>query len=162
MRALMIATLMSLVACSPQAATEPAQASSSAAQPGVHPESGLQVIPLTVDSANGRHTFQVEVAATPAEQAQGLMFRRQLGPDEGMIFPREDNPRIASFWMKNTVLPLDLIFIGPDRKIINIAANAEPYSEDPILSDAPAANVLELIGGRAAELGLAPGDSVEW
>ena len=69
---------------------------------------------------------------------------------------------MASFWMKNTVLPLDLIFIGPDRRIINIAADAVPYSEDPIESEAPAGAVLELNAGRAAELGLSPGDRVEW
>ena len=165
MRSLLAATaiLLASAACSPQATGEPAPAASSESMAAAtHPESGLRVIPLTVESASGTHEFRVEVAETARQQAQGLMFRRSMGPDEGMIFPREDAPRMASFWMKNTVLPLDLIFIGPDRRIINIAADAVPYSEDPIESEAPAGAVLELNAGRAAELGLAPGDRVEW
>lgn len=150
-----------LAACSPSGATESAPAS--AAAPQVHPESGLAVIPLTVTSADGtRHEFRVEVAASEAEQARGLMFRTEMGPDEGMIFPREDNPRPSSFWMRNTVIPLDIIFIGPDRRILNVAADAVPYSETPIPSAGAAGAVLELNGGRAAELGIKAGDKVEW
>lgn len=127
----------------------------------MHPVSGLQVIPLTI-SANGRsHAFRVEVAKSLEEQARGLMFRTQMGADEGMLFPY-DPPRVLSFWMKNTVIPLDLVFIGPDRRVINIAANATPYSEDPITSDAPGVAVLELNGGRAAQLGIVPGAVVDW
>jgi uncharacterized membrane protein (UPF0127 family) len=84
-----------------------------------------------------------------------------MGPDEGMLFPM-DPPRKASFWMRNTVIPLDIIFVGPDRRIINIAADAVPYSEENLHSDSPAAAVLELNGGRVAELGIEPGDKVEW
>ena len=78
-----------------------------------------------------------------------------------MIFPM-DPPRQATFWMKNTVLSLDLVFIGPDRRILNIAARAVPYSLDVLPSAGPAAAVLELNAGRAAELGIAPGDKVDW
>lgn len=145
-------------ACSPQAA-QPAPAP--AEQQAVHPVSGLEVIPLTVTSGEATHSFRVEVARTEAEQAQGLMFRREMGADEGMLFPREQ-PRMASFWMKNTVIPLDIIFIGADRRIINIAANTVPYSTDMVPSEAPALAILELNGGRAAELGIEPGALVEW
>ncbi|OYX47843.1 MAG: hypothetical protein B7Y87_00665 [Sphingomonadales bacterium 32-64-22] len=151
---------LALAACSPSGATESAP---SAAAPQIHPESGLAVIPLTVTTADGKqHEFRVEVAATGAEQARGLMFRTEMGTDEGMIFPREDDPRESSFWMRNTVIPLDIIFIGPDRRILNVAANAVPYSEAPVPSAGAAGAVLELNGGRAAELGIKAGDKVEW
>jgi uncharacterized membrane protein (UPF0127 family) len=148
-----------LFACSPQAAE---RAPVSVAQElAPHPVSGLRMIPLSV-TANGRtHQFRVELAESGQDQARGLMFRTEMGADEGMLFPY-DPPRVLSFWMRNTVIPLDLIFIGPDRRVINVAANATPYSEDQIWSDAPAIAVLELNGGRAAELGIGPGASVSW
>ncbi|MBC7160224.1 MAG: DUF192 domain-containing protein [Porphyrobacter sp.] len=148
-------------ACSPQAAESTAQRASAPAAASVHPQSGLEVIPLTVTAGGRSHAFRVEVARSPQDQARGLMFRTALGPDEGMLFPY-DPPRIASFWMRNTVIPLDLIFIGPDHRVINVAANAVPYSEESIRSDAPAIAVLELNGGRAAELGIGPGAEVRW
>ena len=150
--------LLVLPACSPQSAdASPAPA----AQASVHPVSGLQVIPLTVTSLGKKHSFRVEMARTPEEQARGLMFRTEMGPDEGMLFPY-DPPRVLSFWMKNTVLSLDLIFIGPDRRVINVAANAVPYSEASILSEAPGIAVLELNAGRAAELNIVAGAAVDW
>ena len=158
-RTILFAALAALAACSPMAADAGQQASSSA--PARHSESGLEVVPLTIVSANGRHAFRVEVARTSAEQAKGLMFRTAMGANEGMIFPMEPT-RDASFWMKNTVIPLDLVFIGPDRRIESIAANAVPYSLSPIPSKGNVSAVLELNGGRAAQLGLAPGDRVEW
>ncbi|HYD25317.1 MAG TPA: DUF192 domain-containing protein [Croceibacterium sp.] len=159
MRALLWSLLLVLPACSPQAAERsPAPAG---AEASVHPVSGLPVIPLTVTTQGRTHTFRVELARSDAEQAQGLMFRTAMGPDEGMLFPY-DPPRVLSFWMKNTVLSLDLIFIGPDRRVINVAANAVPYSEAPILSDAPAIATLELNAGRAKELGIVAGSRVDW
>ena len=159
MRLLLLPLLLVLPACSPQAAEgSPAPAEQ---QASVHPESGLEVIPLTITSLGKTHTFRVEVARTPQEQAQGLMFRTAMGPDEGMLFPY-DPPRVLSFWMKNTVLSLDLVFIGPDKRVINVAANAVPYSEASILSDAPAIATLELNAGRAAELGIVAGAQVDW
>ena len=153
-----------LVACSPQtqagAASEPTE-SAPAPAASVHPVSGLAVIPLTVTSGDERIAFSVEVADTPEAQARGLMFRTDLGDNEGMIFPY-DGTRAQSFWMKNTSLPLDIIYIGPDRRISNIAAETEPYSLDPVYSVGPVLGVLELRGGRAAELGIEPGDLVEW
>jgi uncharacterized membrane protein (UPF0127 family) len=163
-RALLLAAGLSLAACSTQAATEtPAAAASQA--PGVHPESGLEVIDLTVTSARagagGPHRFRVEVAATPQQQQRGLMFRTAMGANEGMIFPFPQ-ARIASFWMRNTVIGLDIIFIGPDNRVLNVAANAVPYSEESIPAAGPTKAVLELNAGRAAELGIAAGDLVAW
>jgi uncharacterized membrane protein (UPF0127 family) len=157
MRHLLFAILASaLAACSP--ATGGAAPTAAKA---VHPESGLAVIPLTVTSASGTHQFTVEIASSSVEQAKGLMFRTELGPDEGMIFPMNP-PRDASFWMKNTVISLDLIFVGPDGRISNIAANAVPYDLNPLSSIGPVKGVLEIPGGRAAQLGIAAGDKVAW
>jgi uncharacterized membrane protein (UPF0127 family) len=158
--ALSLPLLLALPACSPQAA-EPSP--TPAAQPSVHPVSGLEVIPLSVTQADGgqAHAFRVEVARSPQEQARGLMFRTEMGPDEGMLFPY-DQPRILSFWMKNTVLSLDIVFIGPDHRVINVADHAVPYSEAPLTSDAPAIAVLELNAGRAEALGIAGGAKVDW
>ena len=122
---------------------------------------GLEQIPLTISSRGRNHRFVVEVAATPEEQAYGLMNRSSLAPDRGMIFPM-DPPRDARFWMKNTLIPLDIIFIRPDGTIANIAANTVPMSLDPVPSEGPVKAVLEIAGGRAAELGIAPGDTVNW
>jgi uncharacterized membrane protein (UPF0127 family) len=158
-RAIVYAVLAALAACSPMSADAGQKASTQA--PARHPVSGLEVIPLTIASTSGRHAFRVEAARTGAEQEKGLMFRTAMGADEGMIFPMEPT-RPASFWMKNTVIPLDLVFIGPDRRIESIAANAVPYSLTPINSKGPVSAVLELNGGRAARLGLAAGDRVSW
>ena len=126
-----------------------------------HPVSGLQVIDRAVISEDARHAFRVELADTPEAQRRGLMFRTEIGADEGMLFP-SDVPDIRSFWMKNTPLSLDIIFVGVDGRIINIAANTEPYSLDSVYSEGIAGAVLELRGGRAAELGIVPGDKVEY
>ena len=136
-----------------------------AGEPGaaqvIHAESALAVIPLTITHAGQQHRFKVELAKSAFEQAKGLMFRTQLGADEGMLFPLEP-PRPASFWMRNTVIPLDLLFIAPDNRIANIAANAKPYDESQLASVGPVKAVLELPGGRAAALGIAAGDTVTW
>ena len=158
-RAVLYATLAALAACSPMSADAGQKATASA--PARHPESGLAVVPLTIVSGKTRHAFRIEVARSGEEQAKGLMFRTALAPNEGMIFPMEP-ARQASFWMKNTVISLDLVFIGPDKRIESIAANAVPYSLSPINSRGQVAAVLELNGGRAAQLGLAAGDRVEW
>lgn len=150
---------IALAACSPNSGE--AGATSTQAAPSVHPVSGLQVIPLKVVHNGKTFAFRVELARTVQEQAKGLMFRTELGPDEGMLFPH-DPPRGASFWMRNTVIPLDLIFVGTDGRITNIAANAIPYDESPLQSVGLAKAVLELRGGRAAELGIVAGDRVEW
>ena len=122
---------------------------------------GLEQVALSVTSSNGKHRFIVEVARTPDEQAQGLMFRNSVPPDRGMIFPY-DPPVQVSFWMKNTLVPLDILFIGPDGTIGRIAANTTPMSLDPVPSIDPVSAVLEIAGGRAAELGIREGDKVDW
>lgn len=158
-----IVALLAATACSAQQSAEPAPAPGvEAAGAPLHPVSGLEVIPLTVTTIGGeRHEFRVEVARTPREQAQGLMFRTEMGADEGMLFPR-DPPTPAGFWMKNTVLSLDLVFIGADGRVLNVEADAVPYSEETLLSDGAAAAVLELNAGRAKQLGIGPGARVEW
>lgn len=156
---LIAAVILALSACSPNA-SEAAPGSTQAA-PSVHPVSGLTVIPLTVTSGDKVHVFRVEVARTAQQQARGLMFRTAMGANEGMLFPM-DPPRGASFWMRNTVISLDLIFVGVDGRISNIAANAIPYDESPLRSAGLVTAVLELNGGRAAELGLKAGDKVNW
>lgn len=160
MRVTILALAAVLTACSPGAGGA-APASTQTAAAARHPLSGLPVIPLTITRGERKLTFKVEVAKTRDEQAQGLMFRQAMGADEGMIFPM-DPPRGASFWMHNTVLPLDLIFIGPDGRISNIAADARPYDETPLNSVGLVKGVLELNAGRAAALGIVPGDKVEW
>jgi len=161
-RFLGIGIAAAMAACSPQAATEAAGQAEQTAAAAVHPVSGLEIIPLTVTSGETVHRFKAELADTPAAQSRGLMFRTELGPDEAMIFPRRERPSPASFWMKNTPLPLDIIFIGPDSRITNIAAMTTPYSLDSVPSTGDVIGVLELIGGRAAELGIKPGDKVDW
>lgn len=152
------ACLLALAACSPQ--TAGGAQSTASDKSSVHPVSGLPVVGLSVTHAGKRHKFRVEVARSDAEQQRGLMFRTEMAADEGMIFPYSPPQRVA-FWMKNTVIPLDIIYIGPDRRILNIAL-AQPYDRRPLPSSGPVALVLEINGGRAAELGLVPGDKVDW
>lgn len=120
-----------------------------------------RLLPLTIDTAHGSRHFRVEVARTPAEQERGLMFRKSLPPQGGMLFPL-GAPRVATFWMKNTVLSLDLIFIRADGTIARIAERAVPYSTALIDSDEPVTAVLEIVGGGAARAGIAAGDRVRW
>ncbi|WP_237831434.1 DUF192 domain-containing protein [Sandaracinobacteroides sayramensis] len=101
------------------------------------------------------------MAATAAQQAHGMMFRTKMAPETGMLFPMSP-PREAGFWMENTLIPLDLVFIGADRKVRNIAAEAVPHSRATLSSIGPVAAVLELKGGEAARIGLKPGDKVDW
>jgi uncharacterized membrane protein (UPF0127 family) len=117
-------------------------------------------VPLTIHSDRGDHRFTVEVAQTPAEQEAGLMFRRSLAGDRGMIFPY-DPPQDVAFWMKNTLIPLDMVFIRADGTIARIAT-AKPLDETPVPAGEPVAAVLELRGGRASELDIREGDRVRW
>ncbi len=123
-------------------------------------------IPVKI-AANGRtQVFRAELARTKEEQAKGLMFRTNLAPDFAMLFapyPAEGGgPREASFWMKNTPSPLDIIYIRADGTIARIAENTVPFSEAPVFSGEPVAAVLEVRGGRTAELGIGEGDAVSW
>jgi len=122
---------------------------------------GLMQVPLTIWSGGRTHRFVVEVARTPEQQATGMMNRQSVAPDRGMLFPYSP-PQPVAFWMKNTLIPLDMIFIGEDGRISRIAENAVPMSLNVVPSVEPVVAVLELGGGRAAALGLKPGDRVEW
>ncbi|WP_297511877.1 DUF192 domain-containing protein [uncultured Caulobacter sp.] len=114
---------------------------------------------VEIVTGRGRARFQVEIAATLAEQKRGLMFRKALAPDRGMLFVYK-RPQPAAYWMKNTLIPLDIIFIQPDGKILSIARNARPHDETPLASGGLVLGVLEIAGGRAAQLGVLPGDRV--
>ncbi|HEX5453221.1 MAG TPA: DUF192 domain-containing protein [Stellaceae bacterium] len=115
--------------------------------------------PLTIDSASGPHRFTVEVATTPAQMEQGLMFRLHLAPDAGMIFDFK-HPTDAEMWMKNTLIPLDMLFVDAKGRIVNIHQRAVPQSTEAIGAAAPVRAVIELNGGTAARLGIRPGDRV--
>lgn len=126
------------------------------------PQSGLKIIPLGIRTSDGKqHAYKVELAASPEQQAHGMMFRTKMAPQTGMLFPMQP-PRSASFWMRNTLIPLDLVFIGTNGKVRNIIAGAVPKSEVPLNSVGPVAAVLELASGEAERIGLRPGDSVSW
>jgi uncharacterized protein len=120
----------------------------------------LQQVPLTIHSANGDHHFTVEVAATAAQEERGMMFRRQVPANSGMIFLFSPAREVA-FWMENTLVPLDIIFIRADGTIARIT-NAQPLDQTPLPSGEPIATVLEIAGGRAVELGIREGDKVSW
>ena len=111
-------------------------------------------------TANGKnHVFDVEIARTPAEQAYGLMNRKSMGMNYGMLFLFQTEGE-RSFWMRNTLIPLDMIFIREDGTIHSIHESAIPHDLTPVLSQGPALAVLEINGGRAAALGIKPGDRV--
>jgi len=115
---------------------------------------------LTIESASGgKFRFDIELAETMAQQAQGLMYREAMPADAGMLFIY-DSVRPASFWMKNTLIPLDMLFIGPDGRIVNIHERAVPQSLDSVNSAGPVKAILELNGGMSARLGIRPGDLV--
>ena len=119
------------------------------------------IIPLTIEMAGKTHRFNVEVARTREEQEQGLMLRMGLPADGGMLFPFP-TPRLASFWMKNTLIPLDMIFVRADGTIDRIAENTIPESLEPVVSGGEVSAVLELAGGTAAKLGIDESARVTW
>jgi len=114
---------------------------------------------LQIVTASGTHDFQVEIARDEESRARGLMNRRFLPADRGMLFEFDREAPVA-FWMKNTYIPLDMIFISPKGVVTNVAANAEPLSERAIPSGSACVAVLELNGGAAAAIGLKVGDTV--
>jgi hypothetical protein len=124
-------------------------------------EAGLKVIPVTVTQNGKAHVFSAELAATPEQQQQGLMYRKALAPDAAMLFPFPQ-PKYASFWMKNTLIPLDIVFVRSDGTIDRIAENTVPLSEIPVASGGEVAAVLELEGGTAERLGIDEGATVTW
>jgi len=114
---------------------------------------------LEIASKTGVHSFTVELADTEAEREKGLMFRKELPEGHGMLFDFHTDQEV-SFWMKNTYIPLDMIFIRGDGHILRIAANTQPMSTRIIPSGGPVRAVLEVAGGTAEKLGIEPGDTV--
>jgi len=114
---------------------------------------------LTIVTAGGPHKFAVEVATTPAQMEQGLMFRRSLAADGGMLFDY-GQPSMAAMWMKNTLIPLDMLFVNEQGRIVNIRERAVPGSLETIPAAAPVRAVVELNGGTVARLGIRPGDRI--
>lgn len=128
---------------------------------GCNAGAGDNRIPLTITHNGKAHNFRVEVARTQEEQARGLMERTSLPEDGGMLFPFEA-PKIASFWMEKTLIPLDMIFVRKDGSIDRIAENTIPNSREPVVSGGEVSAVLELAGGTAARLGLDESATVTW
>jgi uncharacterized protein len=112
---------------------------------------------LTIQRAAGRDLFHIWIATTPAQHEQGLMWVRQLAPDQGMLFLL-DSPRPMTMWMKNTYVPLDMVFADESGRILGIARNATPLSTALITSPGNVAAVLEILAGESARRGIAVGD----
>jgi uncharacterized membrane protein (UPF0127 family) len=129
-----------------------------AAVPGLGQAQTLE--PVTVVTASGRHVFQAEVMRTPDERARGLMFRRFLPADRGMLFDFQRVEPVA-MWMQNTYIPLDMVFIRADGTVARIAKRTEPLSTRTIPSGEPVLGVLEVNAGVAERIGLKAGDRVE-
>lgn len=144
------AVLMAVVVAGPVAA-----APSAAPCPNL----GLKTVPAVLNTAKGRFRYDLEVAKTADEQACGLMFRKSMKRTGGMWFPFEA-PRSATFWMENTPLSLDLIFVGPDKRVISVTSNAKPMSRMMIDSQGLASGVIELNAGEAVRVGVRVGDKV--
>lgn len=122
------------------------------------PNMGLRIAKVAFETAKGRFTYKVEVAATQDEQACGMMFREKMPRDTGMSFPMTP-PRPTGFWMENTALPLDIIFVSPAGRVLNVR-RGQPYSRDVLNSAGSTAEVIELAAGEADRIGLKPGDRV--
>ena len=150
-----------LAACSPVEATQEAPPSPAVEQSGeVPPISGLELGEVTIVTADREIPFVTEFAITDQAQARGMMFRESIEDNEAMIFPSA-TPELRSFWMKNTPISLDIIFIDAERRIANIET-AVPYSLASVQSKGEVIAVFEIRGGLAAELGIKPGDAVQW
>lgn len=150
-----------LLSCSPP--LSPDRPASASQDTGENTEEFLgQVLPIEAQALLGGEVIALEVARTPAQQALGLMYRTQLPDSRGMLFPLAE-PRVPRFWMKNVKIPLDMIFLR-DGEIRAIAANVPPCTSNPCPTYGPDEvidQVIELAGGRAAQLGLEVGDRVE-
>jgi uncharacterized membrane protein (UPF0127 family) len=116
--------------------------------------------PLILHTSTGEHAFNVEVVDTNESRAKGLMYRTSLDDNAGMLFDFKEN-RPVSFWMMNTFIPLDMIFIRPDGTVANVHVNARPHDQTSIPSEGPVTFVLEIPGGRSVEIGLKAGDRAE-
>lgn len=124
------------------------------------PQPTLPQSDLVIQTAKGPQRFRVELADNDQSRARGMMFRTSMAPDAGMLFDFKQE-QMASFWMRNTLLPLDMLFIRADGTILNIHQRAIPRDETGINSAGPVRAVLEVNGGTASRLGIKPGDKVE-
>jgi uncharacterized membrane protein (UPF0127 family) len=115
---------------------------------------------LTVSGGGGTHQFSIWVANTPAREEQGLMFVRELPADQGMVFS-EPQPKVWNMWMKNTYIPLDMLFVGADGHVVKIA-HAIPHDESTVSSDVPVTGIIELQGGISDSLHIKVGDLAKW
>ncbi|NQW11501.1 MAG: DUF192 domain-containing protein [Alphaproteobacteria bacterium] len=123
--------------------------------------SAQERVPLVIETAAGaRHAFQVEIADDDQERAQGLMYRETMAPEEGMLFVF-DRPRRITMWMQNTPLPLDMLFLDRDGRVVDLYERAVPFSTDTIAARRRAKFVLEVVGGTVDRLGIARGDRVK-
>ncbi len=123
------------------------------------PQTSLPTTKVVIDTQKGPVAFNVEVASDGASLEKGLMYRTKLAEDAGMLFDFR-KPTLAVFWMKNTPLSLDILFIRADGVVSTIAADAVPYSEDKIPASEPVRAALEINGGQATAKGIRPGDKV--
>ena len=128
--------------------------------PGADSFPSLPQAEVEIATASGSHRFRVWIAADDRSRTRGLMFVRELAADRGMLFLFR-TPQPAAFWMKDTYIPLDLVFIDPTGHVLNIGRDARPFSLAPIESDGPVIAVLEVRAGTAARIGLAPGDRIQ-
>jgi uncharacterized membrane protein (UPF0127 family) len=115
---------------------------------------------LVIHTESGDYPFSIEVVDTPESRAQGLMYREKLDANAGMLFDFKQE-QMTAFWMQNTLIPLDMIFIAPDGEVKTVHVNARPLDRTSISSQVPVQFVLEIPGGRSLEIGLKPGDRIE-
>ncbi len=144
----------------PAAEAAPAAPAAASAGPATSPDPvTIPLRELVLVTGTGVHRFTIEIADDPVERARGLMFRTEMAADHGMLFDfGAEGPR--SFWMRNTPLPLDIIFVAADGTVVSIARNTTPYSEASIPSEGDARFVFEVNAGIADRIGLAPGDTL--
>jgi uncharacterized membrane protein (UPF0127 family) len=156
-RRALIAAALALIAATAASAAQPAAAAGTctAGQPVLQPLQSLMLV-----TEKGRFAFKVEDADTFERRETGLMCRTALAPNRGMLFDFRQPSEDVAFWMKNTLIPLDIVFIRPDGRVLSIARNARPLDETPLPAGGEVRGVLEIAGGRAAQIGLMPGDKV--
>ncbi len=123
------------------------------------PQAALRLEPLEIATSSGVARFAVELADTPKRREIGMMCRTSVAPDRGMLFDF-GAPTDVAFWMRNTLIPLDMVFIAANGRVYSIVRNAQPQTDTPRPSGGPIRGVLEIAGGRAAQLGILPGDRV--
>lgn len=131
-----------------------------AAPAWAQPQTGLPTTEIVIQTATGRHKFTVELATTPDQMARGLMYRREMAADRGMLFDYGRETPNVSMWMKDTFIPLDMLFVKADGSVLNIAERTVPHSLASVPAAGPVRAVIELNGGTASRLKIKPGDKV--